>query len=255
MNLSQPFYDQIWCIIDYFFNPLCWILNHILSNYATPLQGPHLILSSVKKKIWILLLLLIHHDVAAKTGTDWSLVQSCGTIIERLGLFDPRSAETNYPTKLFPETERWTPDREWRLVSTTSGTVEPDQGINKAIALQFSQVSHIRNSCDMFDIESMPDLLKPGGIVYSRNCFEQQSRPDENYQLIQDILVSKSPDLLCKSECLPSYHHEGMFEGSTSTSMIAVENMTPVTPPFSIEPVTADPYTSLHKVQYILVVL
>ena len=107
----------------------------------------------------------------------------------------------------------------------------------------------------MFDIESMPDLLKPGGIVYSRNCFEQQSRPDENYQLIQDILVSKSPDLLCKSECLPSYHHEGMFEGSTSTSMITVENMTPVTPPFSIEPVTADPYTSLHKVQYILVVL
>ena len=102
----------------------------------------------------------------------------------------------------------------------------------------------------MFDIESMPDLLKPCGIVYSKNCFEQQTRPDENYQLIQDILVSKSPDLFSKSDGLP-FHHEGMFEANTS--VIPVENVTPVTPPFSIEPVVPDqfyPYTNLHKVNF-----
>ena len=101
----------------------------------------------------------------------------------------------------------------------------------------------------MFDIESMPDLLKPCGIVYSKNCFDPLNRPDDNYQLIQDILVSKSSDIFSKSDILP-YNHEGLFEANTS--VIPVENVTPVTPPFSIEAVSNDqfyPYTNLQKVR------
>ena len=102
----------------------------------------------------------------------------------------------------------------------------------------------------MFDIESMPDLLKPCGIVYSKNHFDPPTRPDDNYQLIQDILVSKSSDsVFSKSDLLP-YSHEGLFEANAS--VIPVENVTPVTPPFSIEPVASDqfyPYANLHKVR------
>ena len=107
----------------------------------------------------------------------------------------------------------------------------------------------------MFDIDSMPDLLKPCGIVYSKNYYEPltTTRIDDSYQLIQDILIPKSQELYAKSEALSfSSHQEGFLEATANASVISAENVTPITPPFSIDPVNSDQqfysYTNLHKV-------
>ena len=103
---------------------------------------------------------------------------------------------------------------------------------------QYSLNSGEGNVTMMFDMESMPDLLKPCGIVYSKNFFDAPTRSDDNYQLVQDILVPKTPEFL-------NYNHEGggsLFEAQPGG--IPLEQMTPVTPPFSIE--TGNSESSAH---------
>ena len=165
-------------------------------------------------------------------------------------MFDPDSARTQRPRQHFARNHEVNSGSSSEAGLKPSGPVEM---ISQAIApdggYQF-HTAQCQANITMFDIESMPDLLKPCGIVYSKNCFDPQNRPDENYQLIQDILVSKSSDFFPKSDSL-AFSHEGLFEANAS--VIPVENVTPVTPPFTIETLVTDQYyptyTNLQKVK------
>lgn len=95
-------------------------------------------------------------------------------------------------------------------------------------------------------MDGLPDLLKP-----CRGGFEVQDRGEESLQFIQEILVSRSPDLYQRQEVL-NYPQEVLYEGdqcllapSPPPLLIPASSVTPVTPPFSLDsicpPTTQNP--------------
>jgi len=86
-------------------------------------------------------------------------------------------------------------------------------------------------------MDGLPDLLKP-----CRGGFETgQDRGEESLQFIQEILVSRSPDLYQRHEVL-NYPQEVLYEGdqcllapSPPPLLIPASSVTPVTPPFSLD--------------------
>ena len=84
-------------------------------------------------------------------------------------------------------------------------------------------ISHSQHhSCEdkrMFEMDCMPDLLKPCGIVFP---MQQQMNNTESDQLIQEMLIDAK--------------HCEIYEQSSS-NFITLDAVTPITPPFTIHTV------------------